>query len=538
MPRSSAIRLVVGLLGGGAVVFGGVWAVLHERSNEPIARVPEKRSTVDTSRSSSPSTHHVATADSEIDETAIRTLCGACHLFPPPEILPRVIWPKEIERMYALAGLDATMTEYPPAEMTLSFYQKHAPAELTLAPSYAQLGPGSLRVEAFGVRPGDVPPTPAIAYLKFAHVLGNELPDLLACDMRHGVVLLHQLARPDEPVRVVGRVPFPAHVEVADLDGDGFDDLLVADLGSFLPEDHRKGRVVWLRGRPNHQFEPVTLLDRVGRVADVRAADIDADGDLDLAVAIFGWRSTGQVVLLENIGEADEDGVPYFEPIVLDPRPGAIHVPVVDLDGDGRLDVVAVLSQQFETVMAYLQRDDWDFEPRILFAAPHPDWGSAGIEVVDLDGDGDLDVVAVNGDTLDNSVLKPFHGVYWLENQGTYPFTFHSLATLAGATKVRTADLDGDGDLDVAASSFLPQFPMATSRKPLNLESLIWIEQTAPRRFERHSLETLHCDHPSLEVGDYDGDGDVDLVTGNFAVSPEKLGTIDHWLTVFENQRR
>ena len=97
---------------------------------------------------------------------------------------------------------------------------------------------------------------------------------------------------------------------------------------------------------------------------------------------------------------------------VLDPRPGAINVPFVDVDGDGRLDLVVLLSQHHETVVAYLNDGEGGFEPKTIFEAPRPDWGSSGIEVTDLDGDGDPDVVLVSGDTLDTFVLKPHQGVY------------------------------------------------------------------------------------------------------------------------------
>jgi hypothetical protein len=192
------------------------------------------------------------------------------------------------------------------------------------------------------------------------------------------------------------------------------------------------------------------------------------------------------------------------------------------------MDFIALISQQHEAVVAFLNLPG-GFTPQTIYAGPHPNWGSSGMDVADIDRDGDLDVLLAHGDTLDDGLVKPYHGIVWLENRGAYPFTAHTLAALAGVHPVKAVDLDGDGDLDVVAGSFFP--PDALGSTP-SLPSVAWLEQVAPGRFERRSLELGSPLHASLDAADFDGDGDIDLVVGNLSAGTEMAV----WLEVWENQ--
>jgi hypothetical protein len=338
----------------------------------------------------------------------------------------------------------------------------------------------------------------------------------------HSRILVLRPYEPDPKWRVLADekvVHNPAHAEVVDLDGDGIPDILVANLGSFTPTDVRFGSVVWLRGRPDGTFEPHTLLQNIGRVADVQAAHFTSKDRLDLVVGEFGWRATGAVHFLRNVTTDWND--PKFEDHVIDKRHGTIHVPVADLNGDGKPDFVALISQEHEAVVAYLNKGDGTFEPKTMWQAPHPAWGSSGIQLVDLNGDGKLDVLYTNGDVLDKpSLLKPYHSIQWLENPGgTYPFVHHHLTPMYGVHRAVAADLRGVGKKDVVAVAFLPEEEFGEGRK--KADAVIYLEQTGPGKFVRYALETGSCDHVTCAVGDLYGTGRPDLVVGNFTQNPD-----------------
>jgi len=325
--------------------------------------------------------------------------------------------------------------------------------------------------------------------------------------------------------RTLARLDHPAHLAPCDLDRDGAIDLVAADLGTFAPSDKLKGRVVWLRRTGAETFEPQPLAEGLGRVADVEPGDFDGDGMTDLVVAEFGWQTAGRILLLRQV--VGDGGAIRFETREIDPRHGSIHVTPCDLDGDGRLDFVALISQEHEVVEAYLNRVAGGFERHTLFDAGEPSWGSSGLHVVDLDCDGDLDVLCTNGDTFDSFHLKPFHGVSWLENTGRFPFERHALANLPGVHRAVAGDLDGDGDLDIAACAMIPS-RMARRHAALTFDSLIWLEQTGPKEFTRHTLKHGSPNHAALEMGDFNDDGMLDLAVGEFAES-KGAGAVEFW---------
>jgi hypothetical protein len=466
-------------------------------------------------------------------EQSIHAFCGACHAYPPPDTFPRDAWEDEVKQGFGFFEASDLTIQPPPFNAVVKHYKDRAPEELPPAVIERCVDPLPVRLTPSSPPgpPGASPP--AVSNVNLVHLFSDDRLDLLATDMRHGLVMALKPYDAAPAWRVLYRTGpekgfNPAHAEVVDLDGDGRKDVLVANLGSFPPTDRRCGSVVWLRQTPDGSFSPVTLLEDVGRVADVQAADFRGTGKLDLVVAEFGWQKSGKIWFLEN--QTTDWDHPRFERHVLDERHGTIHVPwrdihgkVCDLNHDGRPDFVALISQEHETVVAFLNEGGGRFRKETLYTAPHPAWGSSGIQLADLNGDGELDVLYTNGDTLDQPyLLKPYHSVQWLENPGPgkYPWIHHQLTPMYGVHRAVAVDLSGDGKLDVVACCFLPAaaFPQRVEKK---LDAVIVLRQTAPGVFVRHTLETVTCDHVTCVAGDVYGTGRADLVIGNYVGSGE-----------------
>jgi hypothetical protein len=463
----------------------------------------------------------------EASSEDVHRICAACHAYPPPETFPKSAWRKEVAQAYGFFHDDLKYRfPYPPLESVVRYYEARAPESLPFRPPPAT-PPRPVQFDVDYYRGADRTLAPGTANVTLAHLFDKSKTDVVVCDAVNKQVTALRINESPPRWETLAKGLTCVHAEVVDLDGDGIQDVVLAVIGSFYATDDRVGSVVWLKGKPDGTFTPITLIEGIGRVADVRPAKFMGTDKYDFVVAEFGWHVSGSILLLEN--QTTDWSKPKFVPRVLDDRHGTTHVPVADLNGDGKPDFVACISQEHETVVAFINEGGGKFRKETLYSAPHPTYGSNGIVLADMTNSGKIDVIYSNGDSLDPPyLLRPDHGVTWLENKGTYPFTPHRLADCYGAGSPTVADFDGNGLPDIAFVTFLPG-ELFKQRDTQKLESVVLLSQTERGKFTRHTLETGNCDHLTCVAGDWTGSGRPGLVIGNYIRNGPPVPCVSLW---------
>jgi len=285
----------------------------------------------------------------------------------------------------------------------------------------------------------------------------------------------------------------------------------VTAIGSFLPSEVQRAELLFFE-RNGDRFGPrKVLLKDLPRASQTEFGDFNRDGKIDFAMCLFG-NHRGRFSWFENLG-----GDNYREHVLFE-KSGPIHCVAHDFNGDGLLDLGLLVAQETEAFYIFNNDGQGNFRSELVFQK-HPVFGHNYFELADFDGDGRKDLLVVNGDNGEyESALKNYHGIRIYLNRGGNRFEEAYFFPLNGATKAIARDFDGDGDLDIAAISFYPDYEKSPR------ESFVYLENQGGLKFSPSTFPQCVAGRwIVLDAGDVDGDGDLDILLGSYIRGPTKV---------------
>jgi hypothetical protein len=441
-------------------------------------------------------------------ERLARTYCAVCHAFPEPQLLDKGTWEANVlPQMAPRLGVRQSLFSDPPRnphmmvltssaskgdwEKIVGYYVELSPDSLPSQslPAQPQLDPNFFETGPF------VPGLQSNAIMTLLHA-DSARDRIIAGEAGSNRLLIFNWNRDLLSTLTIGSPPTDVIVQE--------EHVLVLESGILHPNDEPRGRLVQydFTGGDSIEFRKV-LIDSLFRPVFVERFDFDEDGLDDFLICEYG-DNRGRLALYRYDGSR-------YERQVLDASPGAIRFEIRDMTGDGYPDIVALFAQGDERILLFENkgRGSFDGEPRVLARFP-PVYGSMHFSMHDFNRDGNIDILYVNGDNFDYSrILKPYHGLRILENDGANNFEERYFFPVYGAARAEAVDFDKDGDLDILTTSNFADAEKHPER------GIMYLEATGLYEFEPHAFSIASGNQWNLmAIADLNEDGWPDAIIG------------------------
>lgn len=481
--------------------------------------------------------------------------CQGCHLLPSPQLLSKESWQKVLPNMALYLGWQRRENLHgyqpiPPEVYRNYQYLGTVPPKprlsekewATLVNYFLELAPDSLPPAPRPAIEPQMPlfvaknlplPTSAPGSLLLQSERGQPGTWLYDAASKHLYLLDKRLQVRDSAAAAM----FTVHLCPEDSTHRSY---LLTAMGDFLPSDQTNGFVYRLQRNAQGKLLPpdnAKVIDSLHRPVHTQVADLNQDGRPDLVVCEFGGQ-------LGRLAWYEQQANGQYRRHLLDPLPGACKSIATDWDSDGDTDLIALFGQGREGIFYYenLGKGNFRAKPWLQFPPTH---GSNYFELADFNADGLPDILYTNGDNADYpsypAYTRPYHGVRIFLNQGNDRFAEAFFFPLNGVGKAMAHDFDQDGDLDVAAISYFPDY----DRSPE--ESFVYLENEGKLRFKPRTFADSQRGHwLVMDLADYDADGDTDILLGSvltgLPVAPYALR--NRWerekipAVVLQNQKR
>ncbi len=309
------------------------------------------------------------------------------------------------------------------------------------------------------------------------------------------------------------------HPFICDVNLDGQNDIIIiTNYGGANSFDNKKNKVLsWYEAPAWTRHDVLTLNYESCGMA---IGDIDSDGDIDVIGRDMGTETedkNGWTVWVENpLPGGNPKAGPWNQHRI---GQGAYskEIEVADFNNDGRLDL-AGRADMILYIWLQTTPDGWQ---GCEFPIPPYD----GLACGDIDRDGDDDAV-LNGYWLE-SPANPLTEAWKLHNIDQKWYNQNNDSWADNNSKVRLADIDKDGCLDVVISQAeMPAFPVSWYKAPVDPTQDTWIEGV---------IGQVNWCH-SLGITDLDNDGDLDVLAGELTHGHDPAPYLAHKVVAFLNQ--